>query len=101
MGHLYRSEVSYDAAAIAGPAVDASQFGTRASLFFSVYDASITWVIEWRYAYHAYGAGPVVYEHRTEAYFYFGNGADPGSGSFVSGTFSQFEADGSNGAAWL
>jgi hypothetical protein len=101
MGHLYRSEVSFDAISITGPAVDATQFGTRASLFFGVFDDNASWAIEARYAYHAYGFGPVLFEHRTEMYFYFGPGNDPATGSFVAGTFFQFEADGMDGAAFL
>src|SRR5213075_3270584 len=99
-GHLYRSEVSWDGVTITGPTQDATQFGTRASLLFGVFDDNMAWAIEARLAYHAYFSGSTIYEYRSEFYFYFGNGNDPGTGSFVSGTFSQFEADGNNGAAY-
>jgi hypothetical protein len=100
MGHLYRSEVSWSDVTIAGPSLDATQFGTRASLFLGVFDGNASWAIEARLAYHAYFDGITHYEYQTQYFFYFGPGNDPATGSFVSGTFFLVEADGQNGASY-
>lgn len=101
MANVYRTEVSVDPPVVTGPALSATEFGTRPAIFISAGDGNENWAIEARLAYHSYGAGPVFFEYRAEFYFYFavtGLG-DPGTGSFVSGTFFLVEADGNNGAA--
>ncbi len=100
-GHLYRSQVSFDGIVINGPTQDASQFGTRASLFLGTFDANTSWAIEARLAYHAYSSLPVLYEYRSEFYFYFGQGNDPATGSFVAGTFFLVDPDGQNGSTYM
>lgn len=98
---VYRTEITFAGITVVGPALSATEFGTRPSVFFSAYDDTNEWAIEARLAYHAYSSLPVLYEYRAEFYFYHLTGAfmgDPATGSFVAGTFSLVDADGNNGA---